>query len=390
MAENIWLWSLTASDNDDADPAVPWPENMLPGAVNNAARSTMACIARAFADINGSLTTTGSANAYAATCNSGVTAFTNNQLVTVQASFTNTGASTFNLNSLGAKAIKYFSAAGESSIGAGQIQNGGRYQLSYSTAAAGGSGAWILLNPAHLERVGNISLWGSDTAPTGTLFCNGQAVSRTTYADLFTAIGTTYGTGDNSTTFNVPDFRGRAPFGSDDMGTSAASRVTTAGSGVDGATLGASGGAETVTLTSSTIPSHTHTGTTAAGGTHTHGGTTDGGGVDHTHTGTTDSGGSHSHTVSGGVYGGNNNAVQFGAQSGVFAPTGPTLVAIDSGGAHTHTFTTNTASAVSHTHTFTTGSGGSHTHTFTSDATGSGNAHNNMPPALICNFIIRY
>lgn len=54
-----------------------------------------------------------------------------------------------------------------------------------------------------------LSYAGSGTVPTGFLLCNGAAVSRTTYADLFTAIGTTYGAGDESTTFNIPDFRGR-------------------------------------------------------------------------------------------------------------------------------------------------------------------------------------
>jgi len=67
---------------------------------------------------------------------------------------------------------------------------------------------------------------GSHTAPTGWFLCYGQAVSRTTYAALFTAIGTTYGTGDGSTTFNLPDLRGRTIAGVDDMGGSAASRLT--------------------------------------------------------------------------------------------------------------------------------------------------------------------
>ena len=60
------------------------------------------------------------------------------------------------------------------------------------------------------------------SAPTGYLLCHGQAVSRTTYADLFTAIGTTYGTGDGSSTFNLPDLRGRVIAGQDDMGGSSA------------------------------------------------------------------------------------------------------------------------------------------------------------------------
>lgn len=91
---------------------------------------------------------------------------------------------------------------------------------------------------------------GSST-PTGFLLCYGQAVSRTTYADLFTAISTTYGSGDGSTTFNVPDLRGRSIFGKDNMGGSAANRVTNAASGITGTTLGAVGGDQN-------MPTHTH------------------------------------------------------------------------------------------------------------------------------------
>jgi len=114
--------------------------------------------------------------------------------------------------------------------------------------------------------------YGGATAPAGFLLCYGQAVSRTTYARLFTAISTAWGVGDGSTTFNVPDFRGRSIVGKDDMGGSAASRVTTAGSAVDGATLGATGGAQNVTLTSaeSGVGAHTHT-VTDPGHTHQHG-----------------------------------------------------------------------------------------------------------------------
>ena len=58
------------------------------------------------------------------------------------------------------------------------------------------------------QPAGMISLFGNSTAPTGWLQCNGAAVSRTTYSDLFAAIGTVYGSGDGSTTFNVPEMRG--------------------------------------------------------------------------------------------------------------------------------------------------------------------------------------
>jgi microcystin-dependent protein len=96
------------------------------------------------------------------------------------------------------------------------------------------------------------------TAPDGFLLCYGQAVSRAIYADLFAAIGTAYGAGDGSTTFNVPDLRGRVAAGKDDMGGSAANRITGSGSGISSATLGAAGGAETHTLTTAQIPAHNH------------------------------------------------------------------------------------------------------------------------------------
>ena len=56
-------------------------------------------------------------------------------------------------------------------------------------------------------------MWPTGTAPTGYLLCNGTAVSRTTYSDLFTVVGTTFGVGDGSTTFNLPDYRDRMPIG---------------------------------------------------------------------------------------------------------------------------------------------------------------------------------
>jgi microcystin-dependent protein len=59
--------------------------------------------------------------------------------------------------------------------------------------------------------VGTVALWLTETAPTGWLHCNGQAISRTTYATLFALWGTTFGVGDGSTTFNVPEVRGEFP-----------------------------------------------------------------------------------------------------------------------------------------------------------------------------------
>ena len=97
---------------------------------------------------------------------------------------------------------------------------------------------------------GVVQLFAGSSAPSGWLICNGQAVSRTTYAALYAVIGTTYGAGDGSTPFNVPNLVNKTVRGSN--------------------SLGKTGGADTVTLTIAQIPAHTHTGTTSSAGAHTH------------------------------------------------------------------------------------------------------------------------
>lgn len=103
--------------------------------------------------------------------------------------------------------------------------------------------------------------WSLPTEPAGWIFCDGRTLtSGTPYTALRTAyINASFPFGqDGAGNPYIPDMRGRVPAGKDNMGGTAASRLTTAGSGVDGATLGAAGGAETHTLTTTQIPSHTH------------------------------------------------------------------------------------------------------------------------------------
>lgn len=109
--------------------------------------------------------------------------------------------------------------------------------------------------------VGTVLSYAGSTAPADWLLCGGQAVSRTTFAALFATISTTYGAGDGSTTFNLPDLRGRVAAGKDDMGGSAAGRLTNSGTGnpgINGAALGAAGGVDRHTLTEAQLAPHTH------------------------------------------------------------------------------------------------------------------------------------
>jgi microcystin-dependent protein len=93
---------------------------------------------------------------------------------------------------------------------------------------------------------GTVVAFAGTTIPAGWLLCNGQAVSRTTYAALFAVIGTTYGAGDGSTTFNVPNLLSRVPVGFDS-------------GAIEFNAMGKTGGAKTHTLTVAELPSHSHT-----------------------------------------------------------------------------------------------------------------------------------
>ena len=112
---------------------------------------------------------------------------------------------------------------------------------------------------------GIINPFAGITAPDGWLLCYGQAISRTVYSDLFIALSTTYNIGGEAgTDFRLPDLRGRAIAGMDNMGGTAINRITNAVSGITGTTLGSAGGNQLV-------QQHAHANTVAiTGGAHTH------------------------------------------------------------------------------------------------------------------------
>jgi microcystin-dependent protein len=162
------------------------------------------------------------------------------------AAATNTTTATINVDSVGAKSITGAAAA---TLQAGQIASGAIVTITYDGTQ------FQLTNTSPVAvAVGTIMAWPTSTVPNGWLECYGQAISRTTYSALFAAISTVYGVGDGSSTFNLPDMRGRSVFGEDDMGGSSADRLTGLTNGVNGDTLGATGGLESTTIAQANLP----------------------------------------------------------------------------------------------------------------------------------------
>lgn len=143
----------------------------------------------------------------------------------------------------------------DNSIGAAAINISGN-GTSGQAVVSDGDGSFSYTS--NIVPSGALMPYAGTSAPTGFLLCDGSAVSRSTYATLFSAISTTYGAGDGSSTFNLPDLRGRVVAGQDDMGGSSANRLTDQTGGLNGDTLGDTGGSETHTLTTAQLASHTH------------------------------------------------------------------------------------------------------------------------------------
>ena len=171
----------------------------------------------------------------------------------------------------GTDAVKV--AAGISAISEGDFSvSSNATKLSFKTASSDTAAETMSLSSAGLLTVaagltvttgavtgvfpaGMVSPYAGSSAPTGWLMCDGSNVSRSTYATLFSAIGTTHGSGDGSSTFGIPDIRGRVVAGRE----SSSTLLTTAVNGdLDGGTLGDTGGSQSHTLTNSQLPEHTH------------------------------------------------------------------------------------------------------------------------------------
>ena len=147
-------------------------------------------------------------------------------------------------------------AIADNSIGAAAINISGN-GTSGQALVSDGDGSFSYTS--NIVPSGALMPYAGSSAPTGFLLCDGSAVSRSTYATLFSAISTVYGSGDGSSTFNLPDLRGRVVAGFDSMGGASANRLTDQTGGLNGDTLGDTGGSETHTLTTAQLASHTHT-----------------------------------------------------------------------------------------------------------------------------------
>lgn len=192
--------------------------------LNDSGRAVMAALKRFWGRSQGRYASTGVANAYVLTPDVALSSYVTGERYSFRANFTNSGAATVNISGLGAKTIKKMTVAGKTNIAAGDIQSGQPVTAEYDGIDM------VLTTPAATTSfdstpAGVIVAYAGSAAPSGWLFCDGSAVSRTTFAALFAAIATAYGSGDGSTTFNLPDLRGRVAVGKDDIGGVAANRV---------------------------------------------------------------------------------------------------------------------------------------------------------------------
>ncbi len=254
-----------------------------------------------------------------------------------------------------------------------------------------------------LAPAGMVVAFSGSTPPTGWLLGYGQAVNRTTYARLNTVYSNDsypFGDGDGSTTFNMPDLRGRAPIGLDNMGGIDAGGISLAN------VLGTLGGSETASLSAAELPAHTHSGSSLATdnpGDHVHaaGSYLTATGGSHTHTPgslSTGAGGSHTHTLPNSDHANDWPAGQVNGALGHLDSGGDSegisFTSMSDPGSHSHTsFSGITSSHGGHTHAVVGESDneGGHTHAVSGStgSTGAGSAFSILPPVMAMNYIVK-
>ncbi|WP_431204324.1 phage tail protein [Bradyrhizobium betae] len=290
----------------------------------------MAAIAKHRDDVAGAIVTTGTSTAYAVNTYQVFQSLAqlNGQVVAFTPHATNGATVTLSVDGLASKPLR---SAPSTELPAGTIIQGTPYVALYSNS----DGVFYLRglygNPYNIPIGAGFDYWGTTAPNSSFVFAYGQAISRSIYSNLFALFGTTYGVGDASSTFNIPDLRGRVTAKKDDMGGLAAGRLTSSYLGAMATSLGAAGGSESQNLTVAQMPAHSH-------------GVTDPG---HTHTPNGVSAGLWGDNISGSAADGG-NAFQMTHTSIPIATTGISI-----------------------------------------QNAGGGGAHNNVQPTIICNYVIR-
>jgi len=252
-AQQVWLWSQTAGTNSNVDPTINWAEGMAPSAVNDSARSMMAGIAKARDDWSGATAAAGTATAFTVTSNQGFGSLANlnNQQICFTPGTTNGAGVTLSVDNLTAEPIN---SAPSTPVGAGVMVAGTPYCVVYSNSSL----AFLLRsaqgNPFNVP-LGTVLDYTGDSAPNSNFaLAYGQCISRTTYATYFALVATRFSNCDGVTTFGLPDLRGFLTAGLDNMGGTAANRITLGGSGINGAVVGGAGGSQNETISQAQLP----------------------------------------------------------------------------------------------------------------------------------------
>jgi microcystin-dependent protein len=329
----LYKWSQTASSDATADSTINWAEGQAPSSVNDSARAMMAATAKYRDDIAGAIVTGGTSTAYTVSSYQvfDTLAHLNGHMIAFTPHTTNGATVTLNVDTLGAKPLR--TAPGVELL-AGTIIQGTPYIATYNN----GDGAFYLQgfygSPYLIPLGAGIDYWGPTTPNSSFALATGQSISRTTYATLFSLFGTTYGSGDGSTTFNLPDKTGRVSA----MIEASATRLTSTYFGGNSANLGAVGGLDHHALIAGEIPTVT-------------------------------AGGSGSATVNS-----TTNTVLSPSITNWGNGSGITFTAFNPGGATAGTLTSTGSASVS---------------TTSNNTGGTSPSHANVQPTIVCNYIIR-
>ncbi|WP_375413101.1 tail fiber protein [uncultured Bradyrhizobium sp.] len=331
MALPFYNWSRTAASNATADSTVNWAEGQAPSSVNDSARAMMASTAAFRDDISGAIVTGGTSTAYTVSTYEVFPNFAalSGKIVAFTPHATNGPSPTVNVDGLGATPLR---ASPGVDLLPGVLIAGTPYVAICNTS----DGSFYLQNfygnPYNVPLAAGMDFWGSTAPNSAFAFPIGQAISRTTYSELFGRIGTTYGIGDGTTTFNLPDKRGRVSAALDPTGA-----ILNAATVTNGNALGGIGGSQQSQLLVANLPPYTPAGSISNGA-------------------ITISGGSSGRNVAGDFNNGGGGGGSFSAMSST-----PLSLSASQGGS-----------------------------TFTGSAQGgTAAAFSNVQPTIICNYIIR-